>query len=152
MDKVKAWNEIELKWSEIQALWKDNFDIKNERIKLSLKMNLPVIEYGNKARRKKSQGFEVRFRGRDRGKDIVLSTKDMNASELLRRFIKNVGIESIKSLNVRTTSGRNMILDIANGQSDYSVFTKTPNSEKKDAIRQIIQELKINAEIIDIKD
>ena len=147
MDKTTAWKEIELKWKEIQVLWKNNFDIRNERIKLTLNNNIPKIERVLKPERVKTQGFEIRFNDRD----IVLSTKQLSASELLRSFINIVGIKRIKTLNVPTASGRNMFIDIANDNNYISVFTKTSNSEKKDAIRQIIQELKLNAEIIDIK-
>lgn len=150
MDRTKAWNEIESKWAEIQFLWNNYFDIKNERIKVTLKNDIPEIELVRKPKREKSQGFEIRFH--DDHDSIVLSTKRINASELLRQFIKIVDIEKIKSLNVPTVAGKNMILDIANDPSNIPVFTKTSNAEKKDAIRQIIQALNIKAEIIDIKE
>ena len=149
MDKTSAWNEIESKWKEIQVLWKDNFDIKNQRIKVTLKKNIPQIEPVNKAKRVKSQGFEIHFS--EDHSNIVLSTKQMNASDLLRKFIEIVDVEKIRSLNVLTAAGKNLVVDIANDHRKIPVFTKTSNAEKKDAIRQIIQALNIKAKIIDIK-
>ena len=149
MDKTSAWNEIESKWKEIQGLWKDNFDIKNERIKVTLKKNIPEIELVYKQKRVKSQGFEIHFS--EDHNNIILSTEHMNASDLLRKFIEIVDVEKIRSLNVPTAAGKNLVVDIANNHRIIPVFTKTSNAEKKDAIRQIIQALNIKAEIIDIK-
>lgn len=148
MDKVTAWKEIMLRWTEIQELWRNHFDIDNERMKLKLVRNVPQLSYGEKPKRVNSHDFEVRFSSEYN--NCVLSTKKSNASDLLRQFIDIVGAENVKTLNVPTVGGGNLIVEITKGVKKYSVFTKTSNSEKKDSIRQIIQALKIKAEIIDL--
>jgi len=147
MDKTRAWEEIESRWQEIQKLWQENFDVNNERIIIKLNKNIPKLSREKKKKRVKSQDFEIRFS--DKCGNQVLSTKDSNASELLRRFVSIVGPERVKSSNVLTKAGNNLVMSIAQGK--FEIFTKTANSEKRDAIRQIISDLEIDAEIVDLK-
>ncbi len=143
MEKTKAKNEILTLWGRIQELFINEFDIKTERLELKLdKNNIPQLYFKNKGSRTQTSDFEVRYTD-EKGNLYILSTKEYSGSEIIRRFIKIVGEDNVRELEILTAHGDNIV-----GEND--IFTKTANSEKKDTLRQIISKLSLNAQIIDL--
>lgn len=148
MDKTSAWKEIEFKWQEIQVLWKDNFDIENERLetRLDSSTNMPKLIFVKKNKRVKTKGFEIHYKSDYNSikSGEIWSTKDMNPTKIFCDLIRDVGIEKVKQQKFSLVSGRNIISE------NNEIDTKTKTAEKKDLIRQIINTFSIDAEIIDM--
>ena len=153
MNKKDVQEEIMQKWEEITKLFKQFYDVNYDRLNIKLDQHkIPQLTISKKKTREKTNDFEIHFIDRN----ITLSSKEMNASDILKRFIQLVDIEKVKALNLITVNGRDLITDTNElGENRHQLdgkylFIKTGTHEKINTIRMIINGLNINAQIIDL--
>lgn len=142
-----------MKWEEISKLFIQYYDVNNDRLIIKLDQHkIPQLSITKKSNRKRYNDFEIHFTD----KNVKLSSREMNATDLLIQFIKLVGIEQVKALQLKTINGRDLITETNDsGKKRHQIngnyiFTKTGTPDKINIIRRIINELKIKAQIIDI--
>ena len=150
MGKDKAKREILRKWEQIKEIFRKDFDVNNERIILKLdKEKIPQLSFEEKKKRKKSPDFIIQINGE------TLSSKHMNADDILLEFIRIANVDRVEKLNLKTVKGYKLIIskkDVPNRKEIEGkyVFTKSGTPHKVNLIRKINNLLSLGAEIIDI--
>ena len=150
--KGKEFAKIEIckLWESIKTIFSKNYDVNNERLVLRLDTNnIPQIYFELKRKRAKTDEFAVHIKK----EGIVLSTKEMNADDILLKFIKIVGVEDVQGLGLKTIRNTALISDNSDNDSrrkpigDKYVYVKTSTSDKINVIWKIINRLPYDAEI-----
>jgi len=153
MDSEKAKQQIKEIWDrQILPLWKENCDIYDERIQLKLsKEQMPQLYIKPKNKRKKGEEFEVHF---DDGE--ILSSKQLKGDEILNAVVIKVGIDNVLKMNIKPVGGLNLISKFKSEHEGYElfdgymIFSKIGNGDKRDIIRQILDQHSPDSKIVDL--
>ena len=149
MNKLDAKQQIEMLWNQIRELYRQNFDIMENRLHTILgKDYLPQLIFDYKQSRTRKSKLEVVRDG--------VKIPGKTANDVLIGFIQKVTVQKVEKLNIITKGGNNLITDYQQGMDPSSfrkignkaVFVKTGNDEKYRQIRQIIELLNLDDEII----
>lgn len=148
MSKVVE-NDIQTKWKQILDLFQKNYDIETKRLKLVIeKDNLPRLSIIDKPHRFRGAQIVVEFEDK-----TLLSTSELSAADVLVKFIEKVGVDDVQKLGITDRKHHPLVSDSIIGIGYMGpkeidgkfVITKTGNKEKLDAIREIIDKLKVPA-------
>lgn len=148
MEKIDAKQQIETLWNQIRELYRQNFDIKENRLRTTLdKENLPQLVFDKKLSRTRKSKLEVVCDG--------VKIPGDSANDVLLGVIQKLTIEVVEPLNIVTDGGYNMITDYQKGMDlslyrkigNKAVYIKTGIDEKYRQIRQIIDLLGLDYKV-----
>lgn len=156
MEKKEVWDAIQKHWKEIRTLYKENYNVKDVRLRTYLgKDYLPLLDIIDKPTRNKSEYLEVKF---EDGEEFS-SNNESSDSEVLKEVIERAGIEKVEKLDIETPGGNPFIIDdlFGNTVKGYKkcgkklFFIKTGVQRKRFQIESIINKLQLKAKVEIVK-
>lgn len=139
---MNTWDKIQMKWNEILELFKE-YDPKLKTLKTKLGGgNIPKLELADRGKKTESTNFIVTYDNEPH------YSRGGHGADVLREFIRWVGVDNVYKLNIHANRNQHLISDIQGYRGGYSpkdvigeyvIFTKSENKEKRIQIEEIIK-------------